>query len=141
MKLDLLKTSAFRLSVGYTFLIMLAVGATLASTYLLTQSLIADEVDLIIDAELTSLQAKFARTGLAGLTDEITLKVDSWGRVGAVYMLVDPEFEKIAGNVTHWPFEGMPREQYPFRVRDCDGRAGPSFRTPGESRCANFARR
>jgi signal transduction histidine kinase len=113
VKLDLLKTSAFRLSVGYTFLIMLAVGATLASTYLLTQSLIADEVDLIIDAELTSLQAKLARTGLAGLTDEITLKVDSWGRVGAVYMLVDPQFEKIAGNVTHWPFEGMPREPYP----------------------------
>jgi methyl-accepting chemotaxis protein len=113
MRLDPFKTSAFRLSVSYTFLVMLAVGTTLGSAYLLSQSLITDEVDLIIDAELKSLEEKYALAGTSGLTDEITLKIDSWGRVGAVYMLVDSDFKKIAGNVTHWPFDGMPHEHWP----------------------------
>jgi signal transduction histidine kinase len=70
-------------------------------------------VDLIIDTELKSLEEKFARSGLAGVTDEINLRIDSWGRIGAVYMLADPNFERIAGNVTDWPFEGMPAERWP----------------------------
>ena len=113
MRLDLFNTTAFRLSVGYTLLVTLAVGVTLGSAYLLTESLITDEVDLIIDTELKSLEEKFARSGLAGVTDEINLRIDSWGRIGAVYMLADPNFERIAGNVTDWPFEGMPAERWP----------------------------
>lgn len=113
MRLRLFNTTAFRLSVGYTLLITLAVGVTLGSAYLLTESLITDEVDLIIDTELKSLEEKFARSGVAGVTDEINLRIDSWGRIGAVYMLADPNFERIAGNVTDWPFEGMPGERWP----------------------------
>ncbi len=113
MRPDLFNTTAFRLSVGYTLLVMLAVSVTLGSAYLLTESLITDEVDLIIDTELQSLQEKYARSGLPGVTDEINLRIDSWGRIGAVYMLADASFERIAGNVTDWPFDGMPTERWP----------------------------
>jgi signal transduction histidine kinase len=113
VRLELFNTTASRLSVGYTLLVTLAVGVTLGSAYLLTESLITDEVDLIIDTELKSLEEKFARSGLAGVTDEINLRIDSWGRIGAVYMLADSSFERIAGNVTHWPFDGMPGEARP----------------------------
>src|SRR5215472_12405379 len=92
---------------------MLAVGATLGSAYLLTESLITDEVDLIIDTELKSLEEKYARSGVDGVTDEINLRIDSWGRIGAVYMLADSTYERIAGNVTNWPFDGMPTEKRP----------------------------
>jgi signal transduction histidine kinase len=111
--LDLFNTTAFRLSVGYTFLVTLAVAITLGSAYLLTESLITDEVDLIIDTELKSLEGKYARAGIPGVTDEINLRIDSWGRIGAVYMIVDSSFERIAGNVTRWPFEGIPAERWP----------------------------
>ena len=67
MRLDLFNTTAFRMSVGYTLLVTLAVGVTLGSAYLLTESLITDEVDLIIDTELRSLEEKFARSGLPGV--------------------------------------------------------------------------
>jgi signal transduction histidine kinase len=113
VRLDLINTTAFRLSVGYTLLVTLAVGITLGSAYLLTESLITDEVDLIIDTELKSLQDKFARSGVPGVTDEINLRIDSWGRIGAVYMLTDANFERISGNVAHWPFDGMPTEAWP----------------------------
>ena len=109
----LFNTTAFRLSVGYMFLVTLAVAVTLGSAYLLTDQLITDEVDLIIDTELKSLQDKYARAGVDGVTDEMNLRIDSWGRIGAVYMLVDKSFERLAGNVTHWPFDGMPAESRP----------------------------
>jgi signal transduction histidine kinase len=95
------------------FLVTLAVAVTLGSAYLLTDGLITDEVDVIIDTELKSLQDRYARTGLPGVTDEINLRIDSWGRIGAVYMLVDEKFERIAGNVTHWPFDALPIENRP----------------------------
>jgi signal transduction histidine kinase len=113
VRLDLFNTTAFRLSVGYTLLVFLAVAVTLGSAYLLTESLITDEVDLIIDSELKSLEEKYARSGLPGVTDEINLRIDSWGRIGAVYMIADSNFERIAGNVTNWPFDGMPTEARP----------------------------
>ena len=113
MRLRLFNTTAFRLSVGYTVLVLLAVSVTLGSAYLLTESLITDEVDLIIDTEMKSLQDKFAQSAIAGVTDEINLRIDSWGRIGAVYMLADANFERIAGNVTDWPFDGMPTERWP----------------------------
>jgi signal transduction histidine kinase len=113
VRLALFNTTAFRLSVGYTLLVTLAVGVTLGSAYLLTESLITDEVDLIIDTELKSLEDKFARSGVPGVTDEINLRIDSWGRIGAVYMLADANFERISGNVAHWPFDGMPSEAWP----------------------------
>ena len=113
LRRELLNTTAFRLSVGYMFLVTLAVAVTLGSAYLLTDGLITDEVDVIIDTELKSLQDRYARTGIPGVTDEINLRIDSWGRIGAVYMLVDNNFAVIAGNVTHWPFEGMPAENWP----------------------------
>jgi len=113
VRLALFNTTAFRLSVGYTLLVTLAVGVTLGSAYLLTESLITDEVDLIIDTELKSLEEKFARSGVPGVTDEINLRIDSWGRIGAVYMLTDANFERISGNVAHWPFDGMPTEAWP----------------------------
>src|SRR5262249_5761007 len=94
-------------------LVTLAVGVTLGSAYLLTESLITDEVDLIIDTELRSLQEKFVRSGVPGVTDEINQRIDSWGRIGAVYMLADANFERVAGNVAHWPFDGMPTEAWP----------------------------
>ena len=117
IKPDPFNTTAFRLSVGYTLLVTLAVAVTLGSAYLLTQSLITDEVDLIIDSEMKGLSDKFERSGLSGLTDEINLRVDSWGRVGAVYMLVDEHYEQIAGNVETWPFKGLPVQRRPeFRI-------------------------
>ncbi|MGH8202073.1 MAG: hypothetical protein ACREVO_17185, partial [Steroidobacteraceae bacterium] len=94
----LFNTSAFRMSMGYTFLVTLAVCVTLGSAYLLTQSIIQGDVDLIIDTELKSLQNQYVRSGIPGVTDEINLRIDSWGRIGAVYMLAGPKFDRLAGN-------------------------------------------
>jgi signal transduction histidine kinase len=117
----LFRTSAFRMSMGYTLLVTLAVSVTLGSTYLLTQSIIQGDVDLIIDTELKSLENQYVRSGIPGVTEEINLRIDSWGRIGAVYMLADPKFGRLAGNVTNWPFDGEPTEPWPeFRIESIE---------------------
>src|SRR5262245_40641164 len=105
MRRALLNTTAFRLSVGYMFLVTLAVAVTLGADAVPPYDRISDEVDLSICSEPKSLQDRYARTGIPGATAEINLRSDSWGRIGAVYMLVDNNFDRIAGNVTHWPFD------------------------------------
>ena len=71
----LFNTMAFCLSVGYMFLVMFAVAVTMGSAYLLTESLITGEVDLIIDTELKSLQDKYARAGVEGPQIQLILVV------------------------------------------------------------------
>jgi signal transduction histidine kinase len=94
---------------------------TLGSTYLLTQSIIEGDVDLILDTELRSLQNEYVRSGIPGVSDEINLRIDSWGRIGAVYMLAGPKFDRLAGNVTNWPFDGAPAEPWPeFRIESIE---------------------
>lgn len=118
---ELVHTTAFRMSMGYTFLVTLAVGVTLGSTYLLTQSILRNNVDLIIDAELDSLENQYIHRGLPGVTDEINVRIDSWGRIGAVYMLASPTFARLAGNVTNWPFDGAPLRRWPeFRIESIE---------------------
>ena len=118
---DLFHTTAFRMSMGYTFLVTLAVGVTLGSTYLLTQSIIRGGSDLIIDTELNSLENQYVKRGLPGVTDEINVRIDSWGRIGAVYMLANPRFERLAGNVTNWPFDGSPAARWSeFRIESIE---------------------
>ena len=117
----LFKTSAFRMSMGYTLLVTLAVCVTLGSTYLLTQSIIQGDIDLIIDTELKSLENQYVRSGIPGVADEINLRIDSWGRIGAVYMLASPKFDRLAGNITNWPFDGAPAEPWPeFRIESIE---------------------
>jgi len=117
----LFNTSAFRMSMGYTLLVTLAVCVTLGSTFYLTQRIIQGDVDLIIDTEIKSLQNQYVRSGVPGLTEEINLRIDSWGRIGAVYMLAGPKFDRLAGNVTNWPFDGAPAEPYPeFRIESIE---------------------
>jgi signal transduction histidine kinase len=109
------------MSMGYTFLVALALCVTLGSTYLLTRSIIQGDVDLIIDTELNSLESEYVRSGIPGLTEEIDLRIDSWGRIGAVYMLASPRFDRLAGNVTNWPFDGAPTEPWPeFRIESIE---------------------
>ena len=117
----LFRTTAFRMSMGYTLLVTLAVGVTLGSTYLLTQRILRDNIDLIINTELNSLEDQYILRGIRGVSAEINVRIDSWGRIGSVYMLVDPKFKRLAGNVTNWPFDGVPGEHWPeFRIESIE---------------------
>src|ERR1700681_2796621 len=106
------RTSAFRLAIAYCALFTVSVSALLGAIYLITHSVLANEVDNVIQIELDALADEYDREGQAGVVAELTRLHDSWGRAGAIYLLVDPSLLKRAGNLTEWPFKGVPKERW-----------------------------
>src|SRR5579862_5866804 len=117
MQISPLRTSAARLALGYGAVFTLGVSALLGTVYFLTTTVIDNEADAVISAELEGLTDEYHRAGLPGLGDELSFRGDSWNGTGAVYLLVDPNLVKEGGNITHWPFDDIPAEQWTqFRV-------------------------
>jgi signal transduction histidine kinase len=112
MKISPLRTSAARLALGYGAIFTLGVSALLGTVYFLTMTVIDNEVDAVISAELEGLTDAYHRAGLPGLADELSFRGDSWNGTGAVYLLVDPNLVKESGNLTGWPFDGIPNNQW-----------------------------
>jgi signal transduction histidine kinase len=112
MKISPLRTSAARLALGYGAIFTLGVSALLGAVYFLTTTVIDNEADAVISAELEGLTDEYHRDGLSGLTDELSFRADSWGQTGAVYLLVDPNLVKEGGNLQRWPFEDIPASQW-----------------------------
>jgi signal transduction histidine kinase len=112
MKISPLRTSAFRLALGYGVIFTLGVSGLLGIVYLLTRTVLDNEIDAVITAELEGLTDEYDRGGLTSLADELTWRSDSWGRTGSVYLLVDPTLTKEGGNLEAWPFNGIPRDRW-----------------------------
>ncbi len=112
MKINPLRTSAFRLAFTNIVIFTLGVSVLLGAIYFLTKTVLNNEVDAVITAEVEGLTDEYRRGGLTGLADELTWRSDSWGRTGAVYLLVDGNLAKAGGNLLNWPFNGIPEERW-----------------------------
>ncbi len=112
MKLNPFRTSAFRLALGYGVIFTLGVGILLGTIYLLTRQVLANDTDAVISAEMEGLMDEYHRGGISALADELTWRADSWGRTGAVYLLVDSSLSKEGGNLANWPFTGIPAQRW-----------------------------
>ena len=112
MKINPLRTSAFRFGLGYGVIFTLGVSALLGSVYYLTETALNNEIDAVITAEVEGLVDEYNRGGLSALADELTFRSDSWGRTGTVYLLVDRNLAKVGGNLQSWPFGGVPRDRW-----------------------------
>jgi signal transduction histidine kinase len=95
--------SPARLAVLYVVVFAFSVGAIVGAIYVLTQRALERETDSIINAELEGLKDDFRLGGLQRLVDTLDLRSDSWGRTGAVYVLIDAQHKPIAGNIRYWP--------------------------------------
>ena len=95
--------SPARLAALYVALFAISAGAIIGAIYVLTQRVLERETDSIINAELGGLKDDFRLGHLRRLIDTLDLRTDSWGRTGAVYLLVDRNFKRVAGNIGNWP--------------------------------------
>src|ERR1700733_7486641 len=131
------RTSTFRLAIAYCVLFTVSVSALLGAIYLITGSVLANEVDNVILIELDALADEYDREGQNGVTAELTRLRESWGRAGAIYLLVNPALEKRAGNLSAWPFSGVPKERWlEFDIEAL--RDGRMVRDPVRARVVEF---
>jgi len=106
------RSSATQLAVMYVCICALCVGGLLWAGFLITQRALEREVDLVIETELDGLKYQYDDGGLERLVEALDRRTDSWGRLGAVYLLVDSANSRVAGNLTAWPPQPSGNDQW-----------------------------
>jgi signal transduction histidine kinase len=103
-----LRSSTARLGLLYLLGGVFGVGALLWTVFLLTERAMDRQVDLVIETETESLREEYKGGGLQRLVDVLDQRTDDWGRLGAVYILLDPQGMPLAGNLSAWPQRLLP---------------------------------
>lgn len=81
----------------------LSVTALLGFIYYATIELIDRETNNVIDAETKGLVEQYSLFGLRGIAGVIQHRAANLKEPGAIYLLVNPLYKPIAGNLSAWP--------------------------------------
>jgi signal transduction histidine kinase len=111
------RASTTRLTLAYGVIVLLLVVALQGTVYLLTRNALEREVTRVITGELDEMARRYASGGLGELVFMLRSRTDSWGRTGAVYMLTDAQMVPMAGNLSAWPRDIVPRDDSAARFR------------------------
>ena len=99
----LLRSSAFRLALGYGTLFALSALVLLAFVYWATASYMEQQTEETIEAEIQGLADRYRLTGLAGLTSSIRERIERRPQGSSIYLLTDADYSPIVGNLSGWP--------------------------------------
>jgi signal transduction histidine kinase len=99
----LIRTSVFRLTLGYMALFGASAIALFAFIYWSTLGVLQRQTNAVIEAEIDGLAEQYERRGIAGLADIINERVARDEEHLSVYLLADAIGQPIAGNVSYWP--------------------------------------
>ena len=101
----LLRSSATRLAALYTVIMLIGVSTLLVSVYYANQEALRRESELMVLAESQAMRDEFLFNGIDKLTHMLQQRADDWGRIGAVYLLMDSNGKRLAGNLSGWPVD------------------------------------
>ena len=133
----LLRSSAFRLALGYVALFSISAVLLLAFIYWSTASYMQQQADETIEAEIVGLDERYRLTGLGGLTASIAERLGRRPAGSSIYLLTDARSTPIVGNLDRWPAGELDADgwmSFELNVMNGepkhDGRAKP-FALPG----------
>jgi signal transduction histidine kinase len=112
-----LRSSAARLTLTYGVVVLLLVVALQSTVWLLTRDALEREVQRVMTTELDKLGQVYVKGGIGDVDWALRERADSWGRTGAVYLLVNSEMQPRAGNLAAWPREVIPKHDTEVRFR------------------------
>jgi signal transduction histidine kinase len=98
-----LRSSTFKLALICIAIFGAVCFALLGYVYWSTASYVRSRSDHAITAELAILQKAYASTGRRGLITTIAQRLADQRFEGGVYLLADPSFALLAGNLADWP--------------------------------------
>jgi signal transduction histidine kinase len=99
----ILRSSAFRLALGYVALFAVSAVFLLAFVYWLTTTYMLRQADETIEAEIVGLAERYRLGGLSGLTASIRERLDRRPQGSSIYLLTDAAGAPIVGNLNRWP--------------------------------------
>ncbi len=103
MSPKILRSSAFRLAIGYVALFAVSAILLLAFVYWLAASYMLRQADETIEAEIEGLAERYRLSGLTGLTASIRERLDRRPQGSSIYLLTDAAGAPIVGNLNRWP--------------------------------------
>ncbi len=103
MSPKILRSSAFRLAIGYVALFAVSAILLLAFVYWLAASYMVRQADETIEAEIVGLAERYRLGGLNGLTASIRERLDRRPQGSSIYLLTDAAGAPIVGNLNRWP--------------------------------------
>ncbi|HYM31332.1 MAG TPA: HAMP domain-containing sensor histidine kinase [Candidatus Cybelea sp.] len=97
------RTSVFRVAMAYMGLFALSGVALVGFIYWTTTAVIDSQADATVDAEIVGLVEQYQRDGIDGLARSIRLRVQGIRPEGGIYLLTQPDYSLIVGNLRGWP--------------------------------------
>ncbi len=109
MSPKILRSSAFRLALGYVALFAVSAVFLLAFVYWLTTTYMLRQADETIEAEIVGLAERYrlggldSLNGLNGLTASIRERLDRRPQGSSIYLLTGASGAALVGNLNRWP--------------------------------------
>ena len=97
------RSSTFRLALIYMGLFLVSVLLLLGFIYWFTAGYMVRQTDATIEAEISGLAERHNLAGLAGLSTLLTDRLARRPAGSAIYLLTDPHYKPLVGNLDHWP--------------------------------------
>jgi signal transduction histidine kinase len=122
-----LRSAPARLALAYGTVVALTVSVLLGTVYLLTRNVLERDIKAIVAAEVEDLADDQRFGGIEQVVETLRRRTDSWGRSGAVFLLADSSLHSLAGNLSAWPSDVVPRNgaDFEFQIEAVElGRAG-----------------
>jgi len=108
----LLRSATFRLTLIYVFLFSLSVGVLLGFIYWSTAAYMEQQTDATIRAEITGLAERYQLASLTGLVHSINDRLKRNPYSSTIYLLTDPAFRRVSGNLDGWPASTVKKEDW-----------------------------
>lgn len=135
---NLLRTSAFRLSIRYAAIFGVSAAVLLAIIYAVTVRLLVNEIDAAIEAESIGIHEVYEARGVDALVRAVAERSEPGGEPGSVYLLLDRHSRALAGNLASWPARTVADGRFfQFEIDD----PAPGGKTPHAVRARTFTLR
>jgi len=108
----IVKTFTFRLALVYVGLFSLSVILLFAFIYTFAMNYIQGQVSDAIYVQYSYLLKDYRDSGSAAIEDRINEVIAGDDEGTGVYMLVNREFNKLAGNLDQWPADAVKEEPF-----------------------------
>lgn len=103
MTLPLLRTTTFRLALGYLALFAGSVVILFGFIYWATAGYMGAQLDEAIESEILALSEQYRQGGVEGLATSLRQRLARDPGGSEVYLLADPRLRPIVGNLDRWP--------------------------------------
>lgn len=134
--LRLLRTATFRTALVYIWLFTASVLIILGMIYYTTAGFLDQQTSETIAVELDGLHDQYRRRGLPGLVEVVGRRART-PRTNALYLIVDPRGQPVAGNLSNWP-QAVPGPdgwiEFTLTEAAPDGEGGAAVTYPARAR-------